>query len=930
MPTTSSYRPYRTTERSSASDDSFCTNHRNALFDPLRFESAEARAEALSRIESKLLLWSHLAYPEAEGREEVSSDLGNSRFIPSLTKEISGEGVFELEHETDIWYNEEISTTSKFSSSLSLVTDDRSPPSNDSAFDVSPQRLEDGDHSVFDASDASFPANRSTNELKEILKSCLLTVLRASVDCPFEDVRRYSRYILHRVFMVGANVPDLICKGPSWLIPVVETIAFAYDKRPQPVQAEDPDANVTGSHEDSWKETTLASCASSPVSRTMKIGKSGNGDATTDELIYGRSEMSTHMDDVVFESDDDRDYHVKIEKEAHGATDALTAVSAIPISSKKATRTPIDPSDIDDILLGPVGIGNRDRKARFNQDATSLKTEQRPSLGRKRSSSSTHSMLQRRANHNLRIFHLNCYLSTGRISNLGRILSYFPRFYESTIVLHDELIRKQGGPLKRSIKLYLSILAAAQAKCQYLVSYFSKKFMQLGLSREWLDGLHRAPRRIQRLSLIIAILANQPWRIRKVHIEELLGRSKESCMRGDSSDQWTMGELVQAISILIVVNCQAHFCLAVGVVPEPDTFGGACIRQRQDEKAASDAPLDIYPLFTSFDSRAFASPASVAQTKNGFSKAAAREQVPCMIVPGKGSLSTSQAPTPTESEEEETIPSLLWKRRQSFNHNKLWSPSRVVSNVEEEFDVCSTFAQCGLSDEFKGDTRTSPLLHTSSYWAAANLIHRSPGTDGLLDPFQLNAHFVDDEPETATMPVNPILEDMSRFYDPVHQICPEEFDLQSRDYAVLRLVDCNWEDHTCPLIGRFVPNLETVLDQNLAEARLAAGDDDDGFFFTSDEGTIDQGPLRDAVWFFVLRLYGIYNDGYDYSDVNLLLNKSAKRFLKKVCVRPDQINRQDWRSIGRGLKNQERVLLALLATHARMYACLVYAFRYCQ
>lgn len=850
----------------------------------------------------------------------------------------STEGVFALDAD-DEWFDDEAKAIN--ASSLSLTTDvlpEAPPYPRPSATYL--QISNDGDYSMYGIDSTIFDRTRPAHELREILKSYLLTVLRASVDCPYADVRRYCRYILHHTHKLGASVPDLICDGPSWLIPTVETIAYCHDAASE--RPSDASSNGSGPYQsilagiskDSWGSTSFLSDISDEESTgsPQKRGKSGISlsSSSLKRDISSSTADAEDLDDIVFESDGEEDGLVA-ERLSRSISPSQTASprstpSAIPIALKKSNRPPRVPLDIDDILLGPAS-SHGTRKARFSLQSTSPGRSNRPALSRKRTNSFAASLQQRRASRNLRSFHLACYQNTGRVSNLGRILSYFPRFYESTIILHDELIRKQGGPLQRVTKLYLAILAASQANCQYLVSYFTKKYLQLSQNPNWLDGLSCASRKIQRLGKINALLAHQPWRVKKSNIEELLCRSKESIDHGDVSDQWTMGELVQSICILIVENCQAHFCLAVGTVAEPDTFGGACIRKKRQEIVLrqNSVSLDVFPLFTSYDSRNFASPSSfdpgqisdVTQTVT---------QSPCMILPSKMAGIVEDSAVAAEPAEE-SLPNLLWKRRNSLAQAKLWipKPDNDDAGPDGEFTSTGIFARCG---DVGIDASSSPAPTTRR--AASNLVTKAPGANGLLSPLGSCAELAQLNSETASMPVNPVLEDMTRFHDPQHQLGSADFDLKSTEYSVLRLSDYNWEDHTCSLIGRFVPGLESVLDHNLQEARDAAGDEDDGFFFSSENGIVDQGPLREAVWFFILRLYGIFNDGYDYRDVDLLLNKSAKRFLKKVCFVPEQIARQDWQSLGEGLKSQEKVLLALLATHARMYTCLVYAFRYCE
>lgn len=55
--------------------------------------------------------------------------------------------------------------------------------------------------------------------------------------------------------------------------------------------------------------------------------------------------------------------------------------------------------------------------------------------------------------------------------------------------------------------------------------------------------------------------------------------------------------------------------------------------------------------------------------------------------------------------------------------------------------------------------------------------------------------------------------------------------------------------------------------------------------FHSYRSDLDTTPLRQAIWYYVQRLFGLYKDDYEYRDINTFLNKKIKAFLKKVGQR---------------------------------------------
>ncbi len=49
---------------------------------------------------------------------------------------------------------------------------------------------------------------------------------------------------------------------------------------------------------------------------------------------------------------------------------------------------------------------------------------------------------------------------------------------------------------------------------------------------------------------------------------------------------------------------------------------------------------------------------------------------------------------------------------------------------------------------------------------------------------------------------------------------------------------------------------------------------------------VDTTPFRWALWYYVLRLYGVCFDDFPYHTVNTLLNKEIKSYAKKVAAHP--------------------------------------------
>lgn len=52
---------------------------------------------------------------------------------------------------------------------------------------------------------------------------------------------------------------------------------------------------------------------------------------------------------------------------------------------------------------------------------------------------------------------------------------------------------------------------------------------------------------------------------------------------------------------------------------------------------------------------------------------------------------------------------------------------------------------------------------------------------------------------------------------------------------------------------------------------------------------VDTTKYRTAVWNYIQSLFGIRHDDYDYSEVNKLLSRQMKTYIKTLCCYPERM-----------------------------------------
>ncbi|KAJ8410864.1 hypothetical protein AAFF_G00188210 [Aldrovandia affinis] len=136
-----------------------------------------------------------------------------------------------------------------------------------------------------------------------------------------------------------------------------------------------------------------------------------------------------------------------------------------------------------------------------------------------------------------------------------------------------------------------------------------------------------------------------------------------------------------------------------------------------------------------------------------------------------------------------------------------------------------------------------------------------------------------------------------------------------------RAQDYSWEDHGFSLVNRLYSDIGHLLDEkfrtvyNLTYYNMASHED------------VDTTMLRRALFNYVHCMYGIRYDDYDYGEVNQLLERSLKVYIKTVTCYPERTTRRMYDSYWHQFRHSEKVHVNLLLMEARMQAELLYALR---
>lgn len=136
-----------------------------------------------------------------------------------------------------------------------------------------------------------------------------------------------------------------------------------------------------------------------------------------------------------------------------------------------------------------------------------------------------------------------------------------------------------------------------------------------------------------------------------------------------------------------------------------------------------------------------------------------------------------------------------------------------------------------------------------------------------------------------------------------------------------KIHEFSWEDQGYSCVDELYNEMADILDkkmtliQNLTYSTMGAYSD------------VDTSKYRNAIWMYIQSLYGIRHDDYNYAEVNIMLNRKMKTFIKMTCCHPHQITDSLRQSVMIDFRSSEKVHVLLIMMEARLQAELIYFFR---
>ncbi|KAI6078199.1 hypothetical protein LUU34_00779100 [Aix galericulata] len=501
--------------------------------------------------------------------------------------------------------------------------------------------------------------------------------------------------------------------------------------------------------------------------------------------------------------------------------------------------------------------------------------------------------------------------SRGRLEAVTQQMGYHPRYLDSFLKTQHYLLH-MDGPLPFDCRHYIAIMpkragpgarwthgvpagcsppgadaaflqAAARHQCRYLVNLHVLQFLRAGGDPQWLRGLDFIPPKLRNLNEINKILAHRPWLITKEHIEKLLKISEWS---------WSLAELVHAVVLLAHCHALASF-----------VFGCGC---EQEEGPGGRGSLKASPP----GNQCFCE----AATGNGCSQELLR-------INRKRSLDScmeldslreriQRIHVETEGREETR---LLPPDREEDTVGEVTGAANLACYMQDPDFGYQDFARRDedQTQVFRVQVRLLALPAGGEWWLWGACVAPSGAAPASLRPWEAL-------PREGTHPTRAGGGEATAF-------CPQEPPQVPSGPAVgehggggLKFVpkllfpavakasrcapqDYSWEDHGFSLVNRLYSDIGHLLDEKF---RMVDGLQSSAM---AKRQGCEPSVFKRGIWNYIHCMFGIRYDDYDYAEVNHLLERMLKVYIKTVTCYPEKTNPEMFDRFWKQFKHSEKV-----------------------
>ncbi|CAL8117102.1 unnamed protein product [Orchesella dallaii] len=573
------------------------------------------------------------------------------------------------------------------------------------------------------------------------------------------------------------------------------------------------------------------------------------------------------------------------------------------------------------------------------------------------------------------------FLSSGRVDHTIQLMAYHPDYLEIFLRTHHFLMRGDG-PLPYNFRNYIAIMAAARYRCSYLMELQKREFLYQGGDPNWLRGLDCAPPKLTALYNINKAMAHRPWVLKKEDLQHLTKKAGWSLSE--------VVQAVVILAHFHSLSSFIHGCGITPEVDfdnghtflDPASMGGlGSLSGEQGASPGGGVTPDGVASNKGSSSSGGAGGGGGGQVSfaldhhhhhsggggvgAGVLAPNGNKQTKSILKKTETNLSSSTSATSSANNNSSCNNSPSGSGINVPNHHHLQQQHhnnpfmQHHHHQQNHHGYLSASTPSSLNPSPSSSLLKSDALHNSV--CGGGLVMGSPprgigGAKGGASVSEVEIIMATMKNLSETSPIEDPEERKKRFEtvassddsqekenrlnllagQGLSSLPPDitpfisEPDFTYEDFAkrgqvselhTFRIQDYSWEEHGFSLVNRLYAEVGQILDDKFKVAQSMT------YYTMGGRAHVDTTKFRTAVWNYIQCLYGIRHDDYDYGEVNQLLERPLKSFIKTVCCYPERITKADYDNVMREFKHSEKVHVNLMIMEAKLQAELLYALR---
>ncbi|KOX72046.1 Sestrin like protein [Melipona quadrifasciata] len=469
---------------------------------------------------------------------------------------------------------------------------------------------------------------------------------------------------------------------------------------------------------------------------------------------------------------------------------------------------------------------------------------------------------------------MDAFLQNNRLDHVSRVMASHPSYLEHFLRTQHFILRGDG-PLPYDYRHLIAIMSAVcivafvRKMCPSVQSFNQQKCIVAKLSESpcihaagrhqcsYLINLQKGefilqggdPSWLRGLKSIPGKLQDL-YEINKIlaHRPWLLNKTHiEKLTKG--ADSWSLAEVVHAIVLLAHFHSLSSFVFSCGINEELDNVAGHHYKENIQDNSNN-----------------------VPTAKDKLSSS------PKKIPNGDGK--TENMPSPPSS------PSIVGE--QEVGVEALMERMKRLSEKSESYQI----TQEELSKRFE-------TVETQSAELAAAPQRSSSVLDSDIGHFIEDPTFIYQDFAKQYIGIIREADSKVRFQGDVSSPPMNIFFLN--DIPTFRVQDYSWDDHGYSLVNRLYNDVGNLLDDKFKTAYNLT------YYTMGTHSKVDTSRFRRAIWNYIQCMFGIRHDDYDYNEVNQLLERSLKTFIKSAVCYPERVTKRDYDRVMREFKHSEKV-----------------------